>query len=59
MVVKDNHLFTKTPIGDLNLLPMINKKFIDLDSATVIEFTGGDKIDGFIVNNNFKLDKID
>lgn len=59
MVVKDNHLFTKTPIGDLNLLPMKNKKFIDIESATVVEFTGDDKIDGFIVNNNFRLDKID
>ena len=59
MIVKYNYLLTKTPIGDLNLLPMTNKKFIDIESATVVEFTGGDKIDGFIVNNNFKLDKID
>lgn len=59
MTIKEKHLFTKTPIGNLNLLPLSKKKFIDLESATVIEFTGGDKIDGFIVNNNFKLDKID
>ncbi|MFK7781519.1 serine hydrolase domain-containing protein [Psychroserpens sp.] len=56
---KENHLFIdNTPIGDLNLLPITNTKFIDIESATVIEFLVDNKVKGFIVDNNFKLVKI-
>ena len=57
---KDNQLFlTNTPIGNLNLSPMTNNKFIDLESGTVIEFLVDEKVNGFTVNNSFKLVKIE
>ena len=57
---KDNQLFlTNTPIGNLNLSPMTNTKFLDLESGTVIEFLVDEKVNGFTVNNSFKLVKIE
>jgi CubicO group peptidase (beta-lactamase class C family) len=57
---KENQLFlTNTPIGNLNLSPMTNTKFIDLESGTVIEFLVDEKVSGFTVNNSFKLVKIE
>lgn len=57
---KENQLFlTNTPIGNLNLSPMTNTKFLDLESGTVIEFLVDEKVNGFTVNNSFKLVKIE
>jgi len=57
---KKNQIFlTNTPLGNLNLLPMTNTKFIDIESGTILEFLVDEKVDGFIVNNRFKLTKID
>ena len=57
---KENQLFlTNTPIGDFNLLPMTNSKFIDLESGTVIEFFVDEKVSGFMVNNSLKSVKIE
>ena len=57
---KKNQLFlTNTPIGDFNLLPMTNFKFIDLKSGTVIEFLVDEKVNGFMVNNTLKAVKIE
>jgi CubicO group peptidase (beta-lactamase class C family) len=57
---RENQLFlTNTPIGNLNLSPMTNTKFIDLESGTVIEFLVDEKVSGFTVNNSFKLVKIE
>jgi len=57
---KDNQIFlTNTPIGNLNLLPMTNSKFIDLQSDTIIEFLVDEKVNGFLVNNSLKLVKIE
>lgn len=55
---KENQLFlTNTPIGNLNLLPITNTKFIDIETDSVIEFLVDEKISGFMVNNSFKLVK--
>lgn len=57
---KKNQIFlTNTPLGNLNLLPMTKTKFIDIESGTILEFLVDGKIDGFIVNNRFKLTKIE
>ncbi|TXE16785.1 beta-lactamase family protein [Psychroserpens burtonensis] len=57
---KENQLFlTNTPIGDLNLSPMTNSKFIDLESGTIIEFLVDEKVSGFMINNSLKLVKIE
>lgn len=48
-----------TPVGSLSLLPMTKTKFIDLESGTVIEFLVDEKVSGFMVNNAFKLVKIE
>jgi CubicO group peptidase (beta-lactamase class C family) len=57
---QNNQLFlTNTPIGNLNLLPITNTKFIDLESGTVIEFLINEKVSGFMVNSSVKLVKIE
>ena len=57
---KGNQLvITNTPIGNLNLLPMTNTKFINIESDTVIEFLVNEKVSGFMVNNSIKLVKIE
>lgn len=48
-----------TPFGHLNLLPMTNTKFIDIESGTVIEFLVDEKVSGFIINSGVKLVKIE
>ena len=48
-----------TPFGNLKLIPMTNTKFIDLESGTKIEFSVDKKVDGFMVNNNYKFKKIE
>ena len=56
---KENRIFIKnTPIGSLNLLPMTKTKFIDIKSGTTIEFLVDKKVNGFIVDDSFKLVKI-
>lgn len=56
---KENQLFlTNTPIGNLYLVPLTNTKFMDLESGTVIEFLVDEKVNGFMVNNSYKLVKI-
>lgn len=56
---KEGRLYLEnTPVGNLNLRPMSETKFIDIDSATVIEFLGDQEVTGFIANNTFKFDKI-
>ncbi len=58
--LKGNKLFlTNTPIGDLNLTPMTETQFIDIESGTVIEFLVDEKVNGFIVDNSLKLEKIE
>jgi len=52
-------LLTNTPIGRLSLLPMSKTKFIDLESGTVIEFLVDKKVNGFMVNNTFKLVRLE
>ena len=57
---KGNQLvITNTPIGNLNLLPMTNTKFIHIESDTIIEFLVNEKVNGFIVNNSIRLVKIE
>ena len=57
---KENKLFVpNTPFGNLKLIPMTNTKFIDLESGTTIEFSVDKKVDGFMVNNNYKFKKIE
>lgn len=57
---KENQIYlTNTPIGNLNLFPMTNTKFIDIESGTIIDFLVDKKVNGFIVNNSFKLTKIE
>tara|TARA_R110002033_G_scaffold171074_2_gene215746 strand:- start:994 stop:2430 length:1437 start_codon:yes stop_codon:yes gene_type:complete len=57
---KKNQIFlTNTPLGNLNLLPMTNTKFIDIESGTILEFLVDEKVDGLIVNNRFNLTKIE
>ncbi|BAO76433.1 serine hydrolase domain-containing protein [Winogradskyella sp. PG-2] len=57
---KENQLFVpNTPFGNLKLIPMTNTKFIDLESGTTIEFSVDKKVDGFMVNNNYKFKKIE
>ena len=49
--LKENQIFIKNPLlGDLNLLPLTNTKFIDIESGTVIEFLVDVKVSGFIIN---------
>lgn len=56
----DNQIFlTNTPIGNLNLVPLSNTKFLDIASETIIEFLVDQKVNGFMVNNTFKLMKIE
>ena len=56
---KENQLFlTNTPVGNLNLMPMTNSKFIDLESGTVIEFLVDENVSGFLVNDSFKFVKV-
>ena len=58
--LKGNNLFIpNSPIGDLNLIPLTEKQFIDLESGTVIEFIVDEKVKGFIVDNSFTLMKIE
>ena len=58
--IKENALFlTNTPIGKLDLLPMTKTKFIDLESGTIIEFLVDKKVNGFMVNNTFKLVRLE
>ncbi len=52
-------ILTNTPSGNLNLLPMANNKFIDLESGTLIEFLIDEKVSGIMINNRFKFAKID
>ena len=52
-------LLNNTPIGDFTLLPMTETKFIDLGSGTVLEFLVDEKVRGFMVNDSFKLVKIE
>jgi CubicO group peptidase (beta-lactamase class C family) len=52
-------ILTNTPSGNLNLLPMPNNKFIDLESGTLIEFLIDEKVSGIMINNRFKFAKID
>ena len=58
--IKENKLFlNKTPIGNLNLMPLTKSKFIDLESGAVIEFLVDEKVIGFMVDNSIKLMKIE
>ena len=58
--LKENRLvLNNTPIGNLNLQPMTKTKFIDVESVTVIEFLVDEKVNGFMVNNTFKLVKVE
>lgn len=58
--IKGNNLFLpNTPIGDLDLIPLTETKFIDLESGTVIEFLVDEKVKGFMVDNSLKLMKIE
>ena len=45
-------------VGELNLVPMSNTRFIDTESGTVIEFTIDEKVTGFIVDNGFRFIKL-
>lgn len=57
---KENKIYlTNTPIGNLNLSPMTSTKFIDIESGTIINFLIDNKVNGFTVNNSFKLTKIE
>ncbi|PQJ82160.1 serine hydrolase domain-containing protein [Polaribacter glomeratus] len=51
-------LITNTPLGDLNMIPISATKFIEPENGTVIEFLFDKKVNGFIVNNTFKLLKV-
>lgn len=56
---RENQIFLRnTPLGDLNLLPLTNTKFIDTESGTVMEFLVDEKVRGFMVNNSFKFVKM-
>jgi len=54
--LKENRIFIKNEyVGDLDLVPLTNTKFIDTESGTVIEFFVDEKVSGFMVNNAFKF----
>ena len=60
MKLVDGKLFTQTPIGNLTPQPLSKTKFLDIDSGTVLDFiVEDDKVTGFVVNNSFKLLKIE
>jgi CubicO group peptidase (beta-lactamase class C family) len=57
--LKDKRIFIKNKyVGDLNLMPLTNNKFIDTESGTVIEFFVDEKVRGFMTNNGFNFLKI-
>jgi hypothetical protein len=59
MKLVDGHLRSQTPLGYLKLLPMTETKFLDIESVTVIEFTVDEKVTGFTVNNQFRLERME
>jgi len=58
-VLKDNKLFAQTPIGNISLLPMSDTEFIDIETGTLIDFIVGERVEGFLVNKQMRLDRID
>ncbi|MEQ6123695.1 serine hydrolase domain-containing protein [Pseudotenacibaculum sp. MALMAid0570] len=59
MKLVDGKLVSQTPLGNLSLQPMSSTKFIDIETVTMIDFLGEEKVTGFLVNNRFKLLKIE
>lgn len=58
--LKGDKLFIpNSPIGYLNLIPLTETQFIDLESGTIIEFLVDETVKGFIVDNSLKLMKIE
>lgn len=58
--LNENQLILKnTPVGDISLDPMSEMKFIHLESGTVVEFLGDQKVTGLTVNDSIKLSKVE
>ncbi len=57
MKLIDGQLQAQTPLGELKLLPMTETKFMDVESRTQIEFTVDEKVTGFVVNGQFRLER--
>lgn len=60
VILKENQLIiTNSPLGALKLVPIETNKFIDKENGIVFKFLVGEKVTGFLVNNSFKMVKVE